>query len=38
VGDPCQFSLPLIGVVNGICQQLISDQITNLVACIATVP
>ena len=38
VGDPCQFTLPLIGAVNGICKQLISDQITNLVACIAGVP
>ena len=38
IGDACQFTLPLIGAVNGICKQLISDQITNLVACMATVP
>jgi hypothetical protein len=38
VGDACQFTLPLLGVVNGICTQLIGDQITQLVACLATIP
>ena len=38
VGAACQFSLPLIGTVNGTCQQLIGDQITQLIACMATIP
>ena len=38
IGAACSFSLPLIGTVNGICQQLIGDQITQLIACMASIP
>ena len=38
VGQACEFSLPLIGTVNGTCQALINDQITQLIVCMASVP
>jgi hypothetical protein len=37
VGQACQIITPLL-VIDGTCKQLISDQVTQLVACIANVP
>jgi Protein of unknown function (DUF1566) len=37
VGDACHFST-IIGEYNGTCQQLISDQITQLIVCVVSFP
>jgi hypothetical protein len=37
VGQACQIITPLL-VIDGTCKQLISDQVTQLIACMANVP